>query len=201
MQQHQAAFESYEKATFVRPWAPSSQVARALRGQGSALIELGRWDEAERAYQRSLELEPTSELALKELEFIREARVRQATQQNQLPWFAHAVMYPPSDPLTVELLLMVEDLEPIPGPQTIGPENYSKVADAFLNRGWQGFEEAFDSVIARTRQDYAEVKRELLREPIFNRKTHLNMTRVLLGEMTVEELIEQADRSDTRKTQ
>lgn len=110
------------------------------------------------------------------------------------PWFLHAVERPPTDPLTRELLALVEGLEPVPGPKTIGTENYTKVAEAFLNRGWAGFEEAFDKVIPRTRPDYTSLKRELLRESIFNPRMHLRMSRVLLGEITIKEALEEAAR-------
>jgi hypothetical protein len=91
-------------------------------------------------------------------------------------------------------LALVEDLEPIPGPQTIGSENYSRVAEAFISRGWVGFEEAFDSIVPRTRGDYADLKRALLREPIFNQRTHLNMSRMMMGEVTLEEVWEEISR-------
>ena len=48
--------------------------AVALRGQGYALVELGRWDEAEAAYRKSLTFEPDSQLAKGELGFIRDQR-------------------------------------------------------------------------------------------------------------------------------
>lgn len=116
LQRHEEALECYERAAVVRNWAPASQVSRALRGQGSALIDLCRLDDAENAYRRSLELEPNSELARKELEYIHEARQEQARQKNTLPWFLNSLIYPPIDPLTIQLLALVEDLEPIPGP-------------------------------------------------------------------------------------
>lgn len=47
---------------------------RALRGQGFALVELGRWDEAERAYLRCLELDPADRSAADELRYVREQR-------------------------------------------------------------------------------------------------------------------------------
>ena len=67
-------------------------------------------------------------------------------------------------------MALVEDLEPIPGPKTIGPDNYTQILSAFMERGWAGFEEAFDLSVARTRPDYKEIKRDLLRESVFNRK-------------------------------
>jgi len=188
------ALECYEQAAIVRDWAPASQVSLPLRGQGSALIDLGRLDDAENAYRRSLELEPNSELVQKELEYISGARQEQARQKKTIPWFLNSLLYPPIDPLTIQLLTLVEDLEPIPGPQTIGSENYSRVAEAFMSRGWVGFEEAFDSIVLCTRGDYADLKRALLREPIFNQKTHLNLLRMMLGQVTLEEVWEEISR-------
>ena len=48
--------------------------AVALRGQGFAYSELQRWDEAVKAYQRSLKYEPDSELARNELQYIEQNR-------------------------------------------------------------------------------------------------------------------------------
>jgi tetratricopeptide (TPR) repeat protein len=50
--------------------------AAALRGQGYAYSELQRWDEATKAYQRSLKFEPDSELARNELRYIEQHRPR-----------------------------------------------------------------------------------------------------------------------------
>lgn len=55
--------------------------AVALRGQGYALVELGRWDEAEAAYRKSLTHEPDSPLAKGELTFIRDQRPKAAASQ------------------------------------------------------------------------------------------------------------------------
>ncbi|MFT3762594.1 MAG: tetratricopeptide repeat protein [Pseudoxanthomonas sp.] len=44
--------------------------ARALRGQGYALIELGRLDEAKAKYRKSLKLDPGSSVAKGELEYL-----------------------------------------------------------------------------------------------------------------------------------
>jgi len=50
--------------------------AAALRGQGYAYTDLQRWDDAVKAYQRSLKYEPGSELAKKELQYIEQRRPR-----------------------------------------------------------------------------------------------------------------------------
>jgi hypothetical protein len=70
---------------------------------------------------------------------------------------------------------LVEDLPSIPGPKTVGAENYSRVLNAFVKRGWTGFEEQFDRVVPRDRADYVDVKRDILREPMFSLKAHWNM--------------------------
>jgi tetratricopeptide (TPR) repeat protein len=169
------AFRCYQRAATVRDWAPQSQVARALRGQGAALIDLERLSEAEVAFLKSLELDPGSENAKKELEYIQQVR-RQHDSQKQaaIPLFID----PPTDPLTVRLRAEVEDLEPIPGPRTVGSGNYSRILDSFIKRGWAGFEEVFDLVVPKTRADYTEVKRNLLRERVFSLKVQRNMLRL-----------------------
>jgi len=48
--------------------------AVALRGQGFAHSEMQHWDEAEKAYNRSLKYEPDSENARNELEYIKQHR-------------------------------------------------------------------------------------------------------------------------------
>lgn len=75
-----ASLAIYETALGLTRKYPSSAYLEplVLRGMGYALIELGRLDEAERAYEASLVLEPTSELAKKELTYIQQARKREA---------------------------------------------------------------------------------------------------------------------------
>jgi tetratricopeptide (TPR) repeat protein len=48
--------------------------ARALRGQGVTLIDLGNIDEAEKRLENSLKYDPSSQLAVNELEYIRRIR-------------------------------------------------------------------------------------------------------------------------------
>lgn len=48
--------------------------AAALRGQGFAYIDLNRWDEAAKAYERSLKYEPDNRIAQAELAYIKETR-------------------------------------------------------------------------------------------------------------------------------
>jgi hypothetical protein len=42
MERHAEALAAYQTAAVIRTWAPDAVVARALRGQGHALIELGQ---------------------------------------------------------------------------------------------------------------------------------------------------------------
>ncbi len=82
-------------------------------------------------------------------------------------------------------MALVKGLPPIPGPKTVGPENYSRISHAFLERGWHGFEETFDRIVHRSRADYEQVKRDLLREPIFSAKAHRNLARGLASQMGI----------------
>ncbi len=129
---HQEALEAYRTAASVRQWAQPAVKARALRGQGSALIDLGRLSEARNVYNASLELDPESESARKELEYINQALADKKKTAATLPWFLHAIKFPPTDPLTLQLMPLVQGMESIPGPKTVGPENYSAISKAFL---------------------------------------------------------------------
>jgi tetratricopeptide (TPR) repeat protein len=57
----------------------------ALRGKGSALIELGRLDEAEQCFKDALALDPGNRLALNELGYIGELRARQKKAAGATP--------------------------------------------------------------------------------------------------------------------
>ncbi len=74
LERHEEALQCYLRAATARDWAPQSHIARALRGQGVELIDLGRLDEAEDVLRRALELEPESDVARNELEYIEERR-------------------------------------------------------------------------------------------------------------------------------
>lgn len=201
LNRHQQAFDCYTRAATVRDWAPPSQVARALRGQGVQLIDLDRLDDAEDALRRSLELERDSETAQNELGYIEDLRKKRAAERKQIPWFLHSFVNPPVDPLTVRLLALVEDLPSIPGPKTVGSENYSRILDAFMKRGWVGFEEEFDRVVPRNRPDYADVKRDMLCEPIFKMKAHRNLADAVLGNRAVDEIFDEMEREREKKPQ
>jgi len=71
---HQEAHDLFLNAAEIRPWAPSSQRARALRGAAIALIDLKRLDEAEEILNKSLEIEPENSIALSEIDYIRGLR-------------------------------------------------------------------------------------------------------------------------------
>jgi tetratricopeptide (TPR) repeat protein len=116
LKRHQESLDCYRRAASARDWAPSQQVARALRGQGVQLVDLNRLDEAEAALRSSLELEPDSEVARNELGYIEGLRSQGEAEKEELPWFMQSVINPPTDPLTVQLLALVEDLPSIPGP-------------------------------------------------------------------------------------
>jgi hypothetical protein len=152
-----------------------------MRGQGVQLVDLERLDEAESALRRSLEFEQDNQLALEELEYVQQLRDDQAKRKKQLPWFMRALLEPPTDPLTVQLMALVEGLPSIPGPKTVGPDNYSKIFDAFMQRGWPGFEEEFDRIVPRDRPDYKQVKRDILCEPIFSAEAHRNTSRAFMA--------------------
>lgn len=68
--------ESYKKAYELAQAhnAARQEQAAALRGMGSTLIELGRLDEAEDSYNKSLEIDPGNRIALNELQYIRELK-------------------------------------------------------------------------------------------------------------------------------
>lgn len=102
-------------------------------------------------------------------------RKRETEEEDDIPWFLHSSVNPPTDSLTIGLLALVEDLPSIPGPKPVGPENDSRIFGAFKKRGWTGFKEEFDRIVPRDRADYADVKRDLLCEPLFNIKAYRNM--------------------------
>lgn len=61
-------------------------------------MDLGRLDEAEAAAKRSLELEPDSEVARNELEYIADLRRQREEKKKEIPWFMHSLVKPPTDP-------------------------------------------------------------------------------------------------------
>lgn len=126
-------------------------------------------------------------------------RQKRAAQKQEIPWFLHSFVNPPTDPLTIRLLALVEDLPSIPGPKTVGSENYSRIFDAFMKRGWQGFEEEFARIVPRSRAGYADVKRDLLCDPVFSMKAHRNLADAVLGTKTVDEIFDEMEPQREKK--
>lgn len=78
LEDHTTSLLFYQKAVNARSWIISSDKALALRGQGFALIELGRLDEAETVLNESLLFAPNNTNALEELAYIRKLRLNSA---------------------------------------------------------------------------------------------------------------------------
>lgn len=80
--QWQRSYDLFARAADLAPKQPTdvrnARHARALRGMGFNLIELGRLDDAERLMNQSLKLEPDSEAAKNELAYIAEQRAKAA---------------------------------------------------------------------------------------------------------------------------
>jgi tetratricopeptide (TPR) repeat protein len=72
--EHSKALSLYEQVPDIGPFTTAPMKARALRGEGSQLIELGQLDAAEKAYKRSLKHDPDNELALQEIAYISHLR-------------------------------------------------------------------------------------------------------------------------------
>lgn len=196
---HEAALDCCTTAVTVRNWASPRVVARALRGQGYSMIELDRLEEARNVYLQSLDLDSESRIAKKELEYINGA-LKKRGESTPLPWFLYCMKYPAADPLTKQLLALVDGLEPVPGPKAIGAENYARVSAAFFSEGWAGFEQVFDEIVPRDRSDYEAVKRELLREPIFSPTVHSRLARAFLGQAPVDEILRESEDRTPRKS-
>lgn len=64
------AYELYLNAIYSRAWNSNEIQAKAMRGAGIVLEELGSWEEAARMFKTSLELEPGDSLAMNELSYI-----------------------------------------------------------------------------------------------------------------------------------
>lgn len=72
--QHQAALDLYDQTSAVGPFVSGHDVAVALRGRGFVLIELGRLADADAAFKASLKIEPDSQIARHELDYIAHLR-------------------------------------------------------------------------------------------------------------------------------
>jgi tetratricopeptide (TPR) repeat protein len=82
--QWQKSYDLFMASVALAPQQPADVrakfQARALRGMGFTLIELGRLDDAQRQFDASLKLEPGNRAALSELQYIREQRARLSTK-------------------------------------------------------------------------------------------------------------------------
>jgi tetratricopeptide (TPR) repeat protein len=74
----QEAYEGFITAEKPHFALTPSLVARSLRGQGIALIDLDRLDDAEACLGKSLKYDPESKVAVNELEYIQKLRTGQA---------------------------------------------------------------------------------------------------------------------------
>lgn len=68
------ALALYDQVTEIGPHVSAHDLAVARRGRGFVLIEMDNFDGAETAFLSSLELEPNSEVALNELQYIHHLR-------------------------------------------------------------------------------------------------------------------------------
>lgn len=64
------ARQAADATRFSPPELRQDELGRALRGQGYALIELKRWDEAEKTYRQALQLDPGDSHARSELDYV-----------------------------------------------------------------------------------------------------------------------------------
>jgi WD40 repeat protein len=67
---YDAARDAYREALLAREWTPPSVIARALRGEAVALIDLNQLEEAEERLNMSLSLDPGNSTAQHELIYI-----------------------------------------------------------------------------------------------------------------------------------
>lgn len=76
---HEEAIRYFEMVSDSKGCRTDYEKARALRSRGVSLIDLGKLDEAEQAFNESLKIAPSNKLALNELAYIR--RLREGGQQ------------------------------------------------------------------------------------------------------------------------
>jgi len=76
---HEDAVRYFEMVINSNGCVTGYETARGLRAKGVSLIDLGKLDEAEQAFNESLKISPGNKLALNELEYIR--RLRAGTSQ------------------------------------------------------------------------------------------------------------------------
>ena len=176
--QHQQALELFRQAERSRPWITDAQKARALRGQGVCLVDLNSLDEAELVLLRAQQVDPEDTKAASELELIQGLRL-QRSHPGPLGWPFLQILNPPRNPLTQRLIELVKDLPSIPGPQTVGTENFSRIQQAFSARAWEGFEEEFAKLYPPDHPQHGEIKTRLLQETIFRPQVHENIVQCL----------------------
>jgi hypothetical protein len=85
----------------------------------SSLSTSTAWTKLKTRYDGRWELEPDSETAHHELSYIKDLREKREAEKEEIPWFLHSFVNPPTDPPTIRLLALVEDLSSIPGPQAV----------------------------------------------------------------------------------
>ena len=68
------ALALYDEVQEIGPHVSGRDIAVARRGRGFILVEMGQLDKAEAAFNSSLEIEPSSEIALNELRHIEDLR-------------------------------------------------------------------------------------------------------------------------------
>lgn len=74
MERYQDSLAYYQQVRELGPHTSAKHLGLALRGEGFALIELARLDEAEACFRQSLEFDPESPVAANELAYIQELR-------------------------------------------------------------------------------------------------------------------------------
>ena len=75
------ALALYAQVREIGPYVSGHDLAVAIRGQGFVLIEMGRLDDAEKAFKRSLDIEPKNGVALNKLQYIAHLRQGGATSR------------------------------------------------------------------------------------------------------------------------
>ncbi|MEO6968201.1 MAG: tetratricopeptide repeat protein [Rhodanobacteraceae bacterium] len=81
------ALELYQQAEAATNFSPDDikniELGRALRGEGFALTDMHKLDEAEAKYQEALKIDPNDQKSKNELEYIREVREKSGSTGNE----------------------------------------------------------------------------------------------------------------------
>ena len=171
------ALTHYQRKASARLWITDSAKARALRGQGRILIDLGRLDEAEEAFKQSLSLEAGNEMATEELAFIEKLQQMQPAHLFNPRWTK------PANQTTLNTLKRIEQLPAEPAPPKVGPNNFSLLLQAYLNGGWEAFEREFDQLFTQRQKDYTFIKEQVLRDPMFHPVARRNQRRLIIARL------------------